>query len=74
MVNIVEFEEQLSPKRIIGENSILSTPFKTDEPNEMMKTTNLNFKSVPAMSQSVMSKKQKNSSQKQSRIDTASFS
>ena len=52
MVNIVEFEEQLSPKRKIGEGSILSTPFKADEPNEM-KLKDLNFKSLPSMSSSI---------------------
>lgn len=37
MVNIVEFEENASPNsrgRRIENNSILSTPFKHDEPNE----------------------------------------
>jgi len=46
MVNIVEFEENTSPHsrgRRIENNSILSTPFKHDEPNES-KLTNLNFK------------------------------
>lgn len=38
MVNIVEFEENISPKRRSGRNadhnSILSTPFRIDEPSE----------------------------------------
>lgn len=43
MVNIVEFEETMSPKRKIGEGSILSTPFKTDEAVDS-KVSGLNFK------------------------------
>ena len=58
MVNIVEFEEQLSPKRKVGEGSILSTPFRADEPNEM-KLKDLNFKSMPSMSQSALGNKQR---------------
>lgn len=56
MVNIVEFEENTSIKsRGPGEknNSILSTPFKHDEPNES-KLTNLHFKNKTEYSQSVM--------------------
>ena len=52
MVNIVEFEEHTSPKsrgRRIENNSILSTPFRNDEPNES-KITNLNFKTKAAYS------------------------
>ena len=46
MVNIVEFEENASPKsRGHNVESILSTPFKNDEPNERL--TNLNFGTKP---------------------------
>lgn len=57
MVNIVEFEENASPqsrgRRVEGDNSILSTPFKHDEPNES-KITNLNFRTKAAYSQSML--------------------
>lgn len=56
MVNIVEFEENVSPTsrgRLLQNHSILSTPFKHDEPNES-KITNLNFKTKAAYSQSVL--------------------
>lgn len=46
MVNIVEFEEDVSPKNMdhhADNNSMLSTPFNLDEPNES-KITNLHFK------------------------------
>ena len=46
MVNIVEFEENASPKsRGHNVESILSTPFKNDEPNERL--TNLNYGTKP---------------------------
>ena len=56
MVNIVEFEETTSPKRrkhLIQDASILSTPFKHDEPNES-KITNLNFTKKNNQSKSVL--------------------
>ena len=57
MVNIVEFEENTSMKSRGGpgekNNSILSTPFKHDEPNES-KLTTINFKNKNDYSQSVM--------------------
>ena len=64
MVNIVEFEENTSMKsRGPGEknNSILSTPFKHDEPNESKLTANINFKNKADYCQSVMAQLQSSS-------------
>ena len=59
MVNIVEFEENVSPrrrsKRINHDASIiLSTPFKQDEPGDGNPITNLKFRTKGALSHSAI--------------------
>ena len=55
MVNIVEFEDQMSAKgsgHRQDDTSVLSTPFKYDEPSDRI--TNLKFMKKATYSQSVL--------------------